>query len=114
MMTLSIGSQHSGLSSLVGEAGEETLEVPVVRIDQLVAELGLPRVDFIKLDIEGAEREALRGAVQVLKKYRPRLMMTATICRMITSCCRKSSLALNLITNRAAVSANFRRRMKLG
>ena len=32
-------------------------------------------MDFIKLDIEGAEREALRGAVQVLKKYRPRLMI---------------------------------------
>ena len=75
MMTLSIGSQHSGVSSLVGEAGEETVEVPVVRIDRLVAELGLARVDFIKLDIEGAEREALRGAVQVLKKYRPRLMI---------------------------------------
>ena len=60
---------------MVKEAGEETLEVPAGRIDRLVTELGLPRVDFIKLDIEGAEREALRGAVQVLKKYRPRLMI---------------------------------------
>ena len=74
-MTLNIGSMHSGVSSLVGEAGEETIEVPVLRIDLLVEELGLPRVDFIKLDIQGAESEALRGAVEVLKKYRPRLMI---------------------------------------
>ena len=74
-MTLSIGSEHSGVSSLVVADSGETLEVPVIRIDLLVEELGLPRVDFIKLDIEGAEREALRGAIQVLKKYRPRLMI---------------------------------------
>ena len=74
-MTLNVGSEHSGVSSLVIADGKETIEVPVVRIDLLVEELGLPRVDFIKLDIEGAEREALRGAIQVLKKYRPRLMI---------------------------------------
>jgi FkbM family methyltransferase len=74
-MTLNVGADHSGVSTFIGEAGEKTLEVPVLRIDLLVEELGLERVDFIKLDIEGAEREALRGALQVLKKYRPRLMI---------------------------------------
>ena len=36
-----------------------------VTIDDVVRELEVPRVDFIKTDIEGAERQALRGAARV-------------------------------------------------
>ena len=32
-------------------------------------------VDFIKLDVEGAELEALRGAEQIIKKYRPTILV---------------------------------------
>jgi FkbM family methyltransferase len=45
--------------------------VPLTTIDHLSA--GLPRVDFIKMDIEGAERNAIRGAVETLRKYHPKL-----------------------------------------
>ena len=36
-------------------------------------EKGLDRVDFIKADIEGAERNMLKGARNTLKKYAPKL-----------------------------------------
>jgi FkbM family methyltransferase len=49
------------------------IEVPLVTIDSLVAELGLPRVNFIKMDIEGAEPNALRGARQTIAAYRPQM-----------------------------------------
>jgi FkbM family methyltransferase len=42
-------------------------------IDKTVCKLGLPRVDFIKLDLEGAERKALRGAEMTLLLWKPRL-----------------------------------------
>jgi FkbM family methyltransferase len=46
-----------------------------VTIDSLAADLNLSRLDWIKFDIEGAETEALRGAVQVLDRFRPALFI---------------------------------------
>ncbi len=40
-----------------------------------IDEIGLPRVDFIKLDIEGMEMEALEGASQTIDRSLPILLM---------------------------------------
>jgi FkbM family methyltransferase len=48
--------------------------IPVTTIDTIVAELRLPRVDLIKMDIEGSEREAIRGARETLRRFGPRLV----------------------------------------
>lgn len=58
-------------SGIVGQAGE--LEVRTSTIDGVTQELGLDRVDFIKMDIEGAERRALAGSASVLKRWIPRM-----------------------------------------
>ncbi len=52
--------------------------VPLTTIDKLVEKEQLPRVDFIKMDIEGAESRALRGARETLHRYHPRLELEAT------------------------------------
>jgi FkbM family methyltransferase len=44
-------------------------------IDALVARGALDRVDFIKMDVEGAELEVLRGATHTLRTQRPRLAL---------------------------------------
>lgn len=48
-------------------------KVSSLSIDDLVAGHSLPRIDFIKMDIEGAEPYALRGAVKTLTRFRPKL-----------------------------------------
>jgi FkbM family methyltransferase len=44
-----------------------TVRVPVRRADAVLAERRISKVDFIKLDVEGAEKAFLQGATQVLQ-----------------------------------------------
>ncbi len=44
-----------------------------VTIDDYVRQRELKKVDFIKLDIEGAELNALKGATDTLRNFRPKL-----------------------------------------
>jgi len=53
-----------------------TAKLPLTTIDQLVSELRLPRVDYIKMDIEGAEQRALAGAQKTLAAFHPRLSVS--------------------------------------
>jgi FkbM family methyltransferase len=41
------------------------------------ANRNLNRVDFIKMDIEGAEMDAIEGAAKVIKEFKPRLAISA-------------------------------------
>jgi FkbM family methyltransferase len=50
--------------------------VPVTTIDALVEQSTFGRIDFIKMDIEGAERDALAGAGAALHRFHPRLSIT--------------------------------------
>ncbi len=61
-----------GDSVVERRAGKE-FQVPLVTLDSIAAELKLSRVDYIKMDVEGAEPHALAGARSVLQRFRPRL-----------------------------------------
>jgi FkbM family methyltransferase len=50
--------------------------VETVTIDETLTKLGLSRVDLIKMDIEGAELEALRGAERSIRQHRPKLAIS--------------------------------------
>jgi FkbM family methyltransferase len=56
----------------LGAAG--ALEVNVVTLDDEMDAFGWPDLDFIKLDLEGGEVEALRGAKRTLARYSPLVM----------------------------------------
>lgn len=75
-LRFSIGVANSGTGSLViPEIDHREIEVPVRPLDDMLQSAGISRVDFIKMDIEGAEREALKGAAKTLARWQPRLML---------------------------------------
>jgi FkbM family methyltransferase len=49
-------------------------EVNTITVDQIAADLGLNRVDFIKIDVEGGELAVLKGASATLEEHRPIVM----------------------------------------
>ena len=59
----------------VDEHGD--IPVRLTTIDKVVADLGLTQVDFIKMDIEGAEPKALEGAGATIRRFKPRLAVGA-------------------------------------
>jgi FkbM family methyltransferase len=66
-----------GPGTSVGDARQEGIGyVQSIAIDDLVAEQHLEKVDFIKMDIEGAEQDALNGARETLRRFRPQLAIT--------------------------------------
>lgn len=58
-------------------ASKQGIEVPMTTLDRRVQGLNLSCMDFITMDIEGAEQPALRGAVATLKRHRPILAIGA-------------------------------------
>jgi FkbM family methyltransferase len=54
----------------VVDVDDNGLAVPARRLDAVVAELGIERVDLLKMNIEGAERLALPGAKGMLSRTR--------------------------------------------
>ncbi len=67
--------QLDPFSGKMGSASS-SINIPVNTIANLVAGLQLPRVDFIKMDIEGAEIQALEGAIPLLVQGHPKLAIT--------------------------------------
>jgi FkbM family methyltransferase len=49
--------------------------VQSVKLDDLIHNEGLARMDVIKMDIEGAELAALRGAAETLRQFKPILLI---------------------------------------
>jgi FkbM family methyltransferase len=57
------------------DTGRELQPTPVITIDGFCAERGISKVDFIRMDIEGAELKALKGAQGVLDRDRPHVLI---------------------------------------
>jgi FkbM family methyltransferase len=50
-------------------------EISIVTLDEEIAQASLPAPDFIKIDVEGWELEALKGASGTLELYKPALFL---------------------------------------
>jgi FkbM family methyltransferase len=64
----------TGLKALIESfESDEKEKISITTIDKFVEDNKLDRIDFIKADIEGFERNMLRGAFKTLKMFAPKL-----------------------------------------
>ena len=67
---------NGGQSSLVTIGDVPRSEARTESLDQLCLSREIDRIDFIKLDVEGAEMAALRGAEDTIRRCRPKLAVS--------------------------------------
>ncbi len=67
--TLGTAFSNKGIEELRSE------EVIATTLDRFTEQEGIDRIDVIKMDIEGSEFKALRGAKESIERYRPTLIV---------------------------------------
>ncbi|WP_430406170.1 FkbM family methyltransferase [Fluviicola sp.] len=55
------------------------IPVSVISVDEFVLEKKIPKVDFIKIDVEGFELQVLKGAELTIKRFKPILVFEYSI-----------------------------------
>ncbi|MFH0961320.1 MAG: FkbM family methyltransferase [archaeon] len=72
-VTLFNDPRGSGTNTIVNRISNNTEKVLAVTVDAFVRKRRLRSVDFMKIDVEGAEEAVLRGAESTIKRFRPAL-----------------------------------------
>jgi len=73
-LKLFIGNTH-GHHSVKKNFGLGSISVQGEALDDVLNKLGVEKVDFIKIDVEGAELEVLKGLTKTLEKYNPTVIV---------------------------------------
>jgi len=98
-----------GTSSLVHRSsGSATLAVKLDTVDAYADRHHLDRLDFIKLDVEGAEEMVLVGAINTLKRFRPIVIFennTESLIGIVRLLAALNYFFFDLNDNRLAVKA---------
>jgi FkbM family methyltransferase len=71
--TIECPEHNTGSNSIVIHYTGKSEPISLTTLDAFAAENNIKKIDFIKADIEGAERDMLRGATNVLKTFAPKL-----------------------------------------
>jgi FkbM family methyltransferase len=69
------GSMGSAHANIVGTHRGKVVSVECKTLGQLVAEAGVSKVDFIKMDIEGSETEAVAASEELFRRFQPRIIV---------------------------------------
>ena len=89
--SLSGEMNNSGAASLYSATDtpglQVTEEVELIALDDYAQSNSLERIDLIKIDIEGAEFNALKGSIQTLKRFRPIVLMELDLDNMQRADC---------------------------
>lgn len=74
----SVDSANTGGGHVVQDVTQNSMEVPMRRLDDLLAEKSLGRVGILKIDVEGFEPEVLAGAAETIDRDTPVLYLEVT------------------------------------
>ena len=68
---------NEGVNTIYPTASHDVFlqSIPLDTLDHQLQNLNLDSVDLIKIDVEGAELQVLKGAVQSIEKYRPNFII---------------------------------------
>jgi hypothetical protein len=69
-------TKAGSVSTISKTKTKNQIKVRVIPLDEFVKKEKIKKVDFIKMDIEGAEFDTLKGAVKTLKRDKPDLIIT--------------------------------------
>ena len=84
-----VDSNNTGMNRILNETEAERFQdfttIETDTLDNVMTENNIKRVDVVKIDIEGYEMHALRGASQLLRTYRPKLFIEIGYTRLINN-----------------------------
>lgn len=66
-------SEIGGSTVIMNDGLPKTANCRVLPLDDFVKSHKIKKINFIKMDVEGAELKALKGAVKTMKKFKPKL-----------------------------------------
>ena len=56
-------------------ATTKTIKIQTTSIDSYISDKGIPKLDFIKVDVEGHEKYVIEGGIQTLRTFKPALFL---------------------------------------
>jgi FkbM family methyltransferase len=64
-------SQFPSMHSLLLERSHRKIAVPCMKLDTIARLKGFPRLDLVKVDVEGAELKVLKGCERIADEFKP-------------------------------------------
>jgi FkbM family methyltransferase len=75
------GPDHPGHNTLgafsYAESSHQSVEVPLVTLDDVLEREDVTQLDVVKIDVEGSETAVIRGARRTLERFRPTIVVEA-------------------------------------
>lgn len=67
--------EYDAMPTFVPPAGDHRGKIECSTLDACIINPRVDRIDFLKLDVEGAEHEILKGARRTIERYHPKILL---------------------------------------